>query len=162
MQSIREKVTAVLDRRGPLLFDDLYESIDDVEDKASLSTLLFAMKKAGEIEQAGQRQPYALPGQVARKNAPPAAVPRRVTSKRAAKRHAAKMLGAAPAGCSAPAPDRSAVRPVLAKNAADTQAAMDDYLARIADPAVLGPLKAARDGARAALAAFDNGGAPTS
>ncbi len=54
----------------------------------------------------------------------------------------------------APAPVMDA-RAVLEVNAKVTQAALDEYLATVADPRVLGPLRAARDGAREALAAFD-------
>lgn len=55
-----------------------------------------------------------------------------------------------------PAPNDA--REVLARNATATQRALDDYLATIADKRVLDPLRAARDGAREALAAFNQGG----
>ena len=47
------------------------------------------------------------------------------------------------------------VRAVLTKNATATQAALDEYLATVANPCILVPLRAARDSARDALAAFD-------
>lgn len=46
-------------------------------------------------------------------------------------------------------------RALLEKAAADTQDALDEYLASIADPKILKPLRAARDATRAALAAID-------
>ena len=46
-------------------------------------------------------------------------------------------------------------RDILYKNAATTQAALDEYLAAVADPRILAPLRAARDGACGALRAFD-------
>lgn len=51
-------------------------------------------------------------------------------------------------------PVHAGARTVLEANARVTQAALDEYLATVADPRVLKPLRAARDGARDALAAF--------
>ena len=61
----------------------------------------------------------------------------------------------------ATAQKRKTVRAILEKAAADNQSALDDYLASIADPRILGPLRNARDQARAALAALDNPGGPS-
>lgn len=57
----------------------------------------------------------------------------------------------------APMPATDA-RAVLEANANGTQAALDEYLATVANPRVLGPLRVARDGAREALAAFNKHG----
>lgn len=50
------------------------------------------------------------------------------------------------------------VRAILERAVEANQAALDDYLASVADPRILGPLRNARDEARAALAALDNFG----
>jgi len=84
--------------------------------------------------------------------------PMRVTSKSAAKRHAGKLLDAQRHLRTTHTdlrPMHADARAVLERNAAATQAALDEYLATVADARVLGPLKAARNGARSALAAFD-------
>lgn len=145
----RDQVLALLDQHDELSFDDLYKRIDDIDGKSVLSTLLHAMKKAGEVAQSGPRQPYTLPGKRGGKNRPAT-----VTSPGDAKRHAASLLKTGRERASRAVADNGA-RAVLAKNVADTQAALDEYVARIADPRILGSLKVSRDGARDALAAFD-------
>jgi len=49
---------------------------------------------------------------------------------------------------------RDPVGAALAKSADEAQAALDTYLASVGDPAVIGPLKAARDQARRACDAY--------
>lgn len=49
---------------------------------------------------------------------------------------------------------------MLEANAKVTQAALDEYLTTVADPRIFGPLRAARDGAREALTAFNKQGGP--
>lgn len=69
-----------------------------------------------------------------------------------------KRITRAAAGIASP---RTAVRAILERSVEANQAALDDYVASVADPRILGPLRNARDQARAALAALDNAGSPS-
>lgn len=55
----------------------------------------------------------------------------------------------------ATAAGQNLVREILERAVADSQQTIDEYVTAVADPRILGPLRAARDQARAALAALD-------
>lgn len=142
----RERILTLLGEHDALSFDELYKRIDEIESKQALSALLCAMKKAGEVAQAAPRQPYTLPGKHAR--AAPASCRRVDKPLRQPKDRRALRLPPAPRNA-------DPTRAVLERNAVATQKALDEYLAAVADPHILGPLRVSRDGARTALAAFD-------
>ena len=120
-----------------------------IENDKQLANCLFRLKQAGKIRKKENRE-YELGKSQA--SATPRAkrprVPRVAIDKLPGKRRRRK--GVATRGAAQTDP----VGNIFEKALLDAQSALDEYVSQVGDPRILAPLRAMRDSARAALAAF--------
>jgi len=147
----REQVLEFIRGRSPVTRKEILAACDLVENGKRLSNILFALRTAGEIRRddngnwlrigpdgsaAGAPSWIRPEPSGSASTAEPAAAPRKkTTAKRRSPRPAAPPAAAEGAGV------RMAER---------AQQLLDDYLREVGDPAIVDPLIALRDGARAA------------
>lgn len=185
MTTIRALVLAQLEQ-GPKTMNELLEAIDEIENPRQLSNCLYKLRTTGAVTRDDDRRYHIAPAD----DAAPASNPivdaitrmpapavdnsysslardyngtyrsqRQELSENVeeADRVSKRIIRAA-IGTVGP---QSPIRAILERSVEANQAALDDYLASVADPRILGPLRNARDEARAALAALDNAGSPS-
>ncbi len=166
MATIRPQVLAQI-KRGPKSPEQLLKAIDEIENEKQLANCLYNLRKAGEVRRLDDGR-YELGFEkgfaVTRSTVGAHETPRKprdpiVDEMRAAPAFApVAKVPAAPAQSAAatkPDPALREYRDDLEAAAVKTQDALDEYLASVADPKILKPLRAARDATRAALKAFD-------
>ena len=134
---------------GPLDRAAIMAANPQIENDKQLANCLFRLKQAGKIRQKENRE-YELgksAGGTPARGRPPR-VPRVAMDKLPGKRGHSK---GAPIGRAA---KTNPVGSIFEKALLDAQSALDEYVSQIGDPRILAPLRAMRDSARAALAAF--------
>lgn len=133
-EGLRDEITKALSK-GPLKRAELFSQCSSAKDLQQLSNTLHGMKLAGLVDKNDDGH-WILRAARSEKTKPRAELLMPAVTQRAA--------------AETPA-ERSDTEAVLEQGAARAQAALDDYLASVADPKVVAPLKAARDLARQAL-----------
>ena len=177
MPSIRKSVLEHLARK-PMTTAQLLEAIPEIENKKQLANCLHRLRCAGDVARLGDGH-YATTGTPTDRAPPPPAPPPPPSRRRAAaddddsfdapanfaalRAHLAQLndFKQAERTRERVASDDDTVRTILERAVADSQQALDEYVTAVADPRILGPLRNARDEARAALAALDNAGGPS-
>ncbi len=161
MASIREQIAAHL-ATGKKTAKELYANLKDAENEKQVSNALYQMRKAGQVERDEDGR-YTLAGKTiamgkmstANKKKLKNAVASLARTLDAADRTVSPLNARLGANQKNTPPDL-VLRSTLENSITQTQNALDDYLASLADQTVLIPLRAARDAARAALTAFDS------
>ena len=133
---------------GPLDRAAIMAGNPEIENDKQLSNCLFRLKEAGKIRKndAGEWE-LGKSREGAPKRAKRPRVPRIAVAQLPGKRRRSK------AG-SGGVPKADLARSIFEKALLDVQSALDEYVSQIGDPHILAPLRAMRDSARAALAAF--------
>ncbi len=153
MATIRPQVLAQL-KRAPKSLEQLHAAIDEIENEKQLANCLYNLRKAGEVRKCDDGR-YELGkeknGSTTRDPIKAAAAKYLVDHKNAERFNAAQPANP----LRQMAPEIREQRDMLEKAALETQDALDAYLASVADPKILKPLRAARDATRAAVKAFD-------
>lgn len=171
MASIRPQVLAQL-KRGPKSPEQLLKAIDEIENEKQLANCLYNLRKAGEVRrlddgryELGKEAGFAATrAKAAAKSRDP--VPAAPAAKNLADHEQAELTHATvraaglliARGAADPRklpPEIREQRAALEEAAVKTQDALDDYLASVADPKILKPLRDARDATRASLKVFD-------
>lgn len=144
MASIR---TQVLERlaRGPQTQSEILAAIPEIESPKQLANCLNVLRRSGLVTRRDDKR-YER-----------SAVGDNVYAAKLKRQTMLAALGCIPPAPAPQEPPAHNVRAILEKAIADNQAALDDYLAAVADPRIYGPLRAARDSARAALNALGAG-----
>lgn len=136
-ETLRDEVLAVLSDT-PQGLAAIYASCETAENQRQVANILLRLRQSGLVASAGR-------GLYVRGTAEkPAMVPRPKRAPTAPKTRAVRPPATAEA--------------IVRKLVADTQSALDAYLASIGDPAILTPLREACDQARAALAHLEGEG----
>ena len=133
---------------GPLDRSAIMAANPEIENDKQLSNCLFRLKQAGKIRK-NDADKYELGKSQAssQRRAKRPRVPRVAVDRLPGKRRGRKPATAGPA-------KTEPARGIFEKALLDAQSALDEYVSQIGDPRILAPLRAMRDSARAALAAF--------
>lgn len=139
---LRDEILELL-KKGPMTRDELRQKAKSCPDPKQVSNALFNLRVGGQVQKMGNQTWAIADAAGATEKAPSKvrAIADRITC------DVSPLAGAAALKFR----DTDAVEQILRKAADDAQAAIDEYVSRLGDPGILGPLRAARDQARLAL-----------
>ena len=140
-ETLRDEVLAVLSDT-PQGLAAIYAACETAEDQKQVANILFRMRQSGLVVSAERGLYVRGTAAEGRERAAPAK--RAIGSRKVV---------------SPKVPARPPAEAIVRHLVADTQSALDAYLMSIGDPAILAPLRAACDQARAALAHLERGAA---
>lgn len=147
---LRDEILELL-KKGPMTRDELRQAAKSCPDPKQVSNALFHLRVGGHVRKLDGKM-WAI-GDAAGAEGKPPSEGRAIAKRLATGNGRSTDLDFTPPE-GVPVfkfRDPDAVEQILQKAADDAQAAIDEYVSRLGDPGILGPLRAARDQARLAL-----------